>query len=45
MMGSLGPISTVLLAYFFLGETLTTVQIIGAVVVIAGVMIGESNKP
>ncbi|MEP4531958.1 MAG: DMT family transporter [Cyclobacteriaceae bacterium] len=45
IMGSLGPISTVLLAYFFLGETLTTVQIIGAVVVIAGVMIGESNKP
>lgn len=44
IMGSLGPISTVLLAYFFLGETLTIVQIIGAVVVIAGVMIGERKK-
>jgi drug/metabolite transporter (DMT)-like permease len=44
IMGSLGPISTVLLAYFFLDETLTLVQLLGAVVVIAGVMIGERKK-
>lgn len=41
IMGSLGPISTVLLAFFFLGEQLTLLQIIGAIVVIAGVLIGE----
>jgi drug/metabolite transporter (DMT)-like permease len=41
IMGSLGPISTVLLAYVFLDERLTIVQILGAIVVIAGVMIAE----
>ena len=44
IMGSLGPISTIVLAYFFLGEMLSTIQIIGGVVVIAGVMIGERKK-
>ncbi len=44
IMGSLGPVSTVVLAYFFLDETLSLIQIIGGVVVIAGVMIGERKK-
>ncbi|MFY0600806.1 MAG: DMT family transporter, partial [Cyclobacteriaceae bacterium] len=41
IMGSLGPISTVLLAYFFLNERLSLIQFIGAAVVITGVMVGE----
>lgn len=41
IMGSLGPISTVVLAFIFLDEKLTILQMIGAVVVIAGVLIGE----
>ena len=35
--GSIGPISTVLLAYLFLEERLSSLQIIGSVVVIMGV--------
>lgn len=41
ILGSLGPISTVMLAYIFLDERLTYIQILGAIVVIAGVMIAE----
>ena len=44
IMGSLGPISTIVLAYFFLDETLTIIQIVGGAVVIAGVMIGERKR-
>ncbi|WP_258102774.1 DMT family transporter [Marinoscillum sp. MHG1-6] len=44
IMGSLGPISTVGLAYLFLDERLTLIQIIGAIVVISGVIIGERSK-
>ncbi|NJB69750.1 drug/metabolite transporter (DMT)-like permease [Saonia flava] len=35
--GSLGPISTIILAYFFLDETITSVQVIGMLIVILGV--------
>jgi drug/metabolite transporter (DMT)-like permease len=38
MIGSLGPVSTLLLATLFLGETLTELQIGGAVLVMLGVL-------
>ncbi|MFK7899920.1 MAG: DMT family transporter [Cyclobacteriaceae bacterium] len=41
--GSLGPFSTILLAYFFLAETLSWVQVIGAVIVITGVYIANKK--
>ncbi|MCF6297362.1 MAG: DMT family transporter [Flavobacteriaceae bacterium] len=37
ILGSIGPISTILLAYLFLGERLTFWQIIGSIVVIIGI--------
>ena len=37
ILGSLGPVSTIILAYIFLGEQLTYVQLLGMLVVIAGV--------
>ncbi|MDW3197513.1 MAG: DMT family transporter [Cytophagales bacterium] len=42
--GSLGPVSTIVLAYFFLEETLSTTQFIGGLVVVAGVMAAEKFK-
>ncbi len=38
IIGSLGPVSTILLAILFLGESLDWYQVIGAVVVIGGVV-------
>lgn len=38
IIGSLGPISTIVLAYIFLGEVLTVYQFVGAAIVIAGVI-------
>lgn len=43
IIASLGPVSTIVLAYFFLGENLSYIQILGAVVVILGVYV-ISNK-
>lgn len=37
--GSLGPISTIILAYFFLGEQITQIQLLGILVVIFGVFL------
>ncbi|AXT49951.1 DMT family transporter [Aquimarina sp. BL5] len=37
IIGSLGPISTIILAFFFLGESLSQIQIIGAAIVILGI--------
>ena len=37
ILGSLGPISTIILAYFFLDERLTVLQLAGMVVVICGI--------
>ncbi|MBT8313119.1 MAG: DMT family transporter [Maribacter sp.] len=42
--GSLGPISTIILAFFFLDETISLVQIFGMLVVIAGVMLVSRIK-
>ncbi|MGD1947613.1 MAG: DMT family transporter [Croceivirga sp.] len=37
ILGSLGPVSTIILAYIFLGEQLTYLQLLGMLVVIGGV--------
>lgn len=37
ILGSIGPVTTILLAYVFLGEQLTVLQLFGMVVVISGV--------
>ena len=38
ILGGIGPISTIILAWFFLGESLTTAQIIGTLFVVCGVL-------
>lgn len=42
--GSLGPISTILLAYVFLGERLTSWQLLGASIVLIGVFVVTQKK-
>ena len=44
ILGSLGPISTIILAYIFLEEKLSLLQIFGAVIVIAGITVISSKK-
>jgi drug/metabolite transporter (DMT)-like permease len=44
MVGSVGPISTIYLAYLFLGERLSLVQISGSILVLAGVLIISMEK-
>lgn len=44
IIGSIGPISTILLAYFFLGESLSYLQIIGTIVVITGIFFVSKSK-
>jgi len=41
--GSLGPVSTILLAYIFLGEVLTLVQLAGGVVILGGILLAEGK--
>ena len=38
IVGSVGPVATIFLGFFFLGEPITVVQVAGAVLVLAGVM-------
>ena len=38
---SMGPISTIVLAFYFLGERLTPLQLVGGIVVISGVFVAE----
>lgn len=45
IVGSFGPISTIILAFIFLDERLTIVQILGSIVVILGVVYISRNKP
>lgn len=42
--GSLGPISTIILAYFFLGEQISGIQMLGILVVIFGVSLVSRKK-
>ncbi|NBC83730.1 MAG: EamA family transporter [Bacteroidetes bacterium] len=44
ILGSFGPIATIILAYIFLNETITTAQMAGTAVVISGVMIINLKK-
>jgi drug/metabolite transporter (DMT)-like permease len=39
IVGSVGPVATIFLGYLFLGEPITVVQVAGAVLVLAGVLI------
>ncbi len=42
--GSLGPISTIILAYFFLEEILTLTQLVGGLIVMVGIIAAEKFK-
>ena len=44
MIGSLGPVSTIVLAHWILGETLSVPQIAGSVLVLAGVLVISRAK-
>lgn len=44
MIGSIGPVSTIYLAYVFLGERLSLVQITGSILVLAGVLMISLKK-
>ena len=44
IVGSVGPISTIILAYIFLGERLGQLQLLGTVVVIGGVLLISLQK-
>ena len=44
ILGSLGPVSTIGLAWIFLDETLTWYQLVGAVVVIGGIYVAERKN-
>ena len=44
MVGSVGPVSTIYLAYIFLGEQLSMVQISGSILVLAGVLMISLKK-
>ena len=39
LIGSAGPVATIFMAYLFLGETIVGLQIVGAVLVLCGVML------
>lgn len=38
IIGSIGPVATLVLAYLFLGESMSTMQVLGAVLVLVGVL-------
>ncbi|WP_117880060.1 DMT family transporter [Aureibaculum luteum] len=44
IIGSIGPVSTIILAYIFLDERLTLMQLLGAVIVIIGITLVSFNK-
>ncbi|MCB5190692.1 DMT family transporter [Methylobacillus arboreus] len=44
MIGALGPVATIYLAYVFLGEQLSLIQFLGSVLVLAGVMMISLRK-
>ncbi len=44
MIGSIGPVSTILLAYVFLGEQMSPEQIAGSMLVLAGVLMISLNQ-
>jgi drug/metabolite transporter (DMT)-like permease len=44
MIGSVGPVSTILLAYVFLGERMSIEQVTGSILVLAGVLMISLKK-
>ena len=44
LIGSVGPISTIYMAYLFLGESITVLQIAGSALVLCGVLIISMNS-
>jgi drug/metabolite transporter (DMT)-like permease len=44
IIGSIGPVSTIVLAYFFLGERLNAIQWLGTLVVVAGILLISLRK-
>jgi len=44
IIGSIGPVATLVLAYLFLGETMSSMQILGAVLVLIGVLFISMRK-
>jgi len=44
IIGAIGPVSTIVLAYFFLGERLYPMQMLGTLFVISGVLLITLNK-
>ncbi len=44
IIGSVGPISTILLAYIFLDETVSGIQLIGTAIVLAGILLITIKK-
>lgn len=45
IVAGIGPISTIILASLFLGETLTLLQFLGAILVIIGIVVTSLKKP
>ncbi|MEM6316467.1 MAG: DMT family transporter [Bacteroidota bacterium] len=44
IIGAIGPVSTIILAYLFLGEVMYPIQIVGTIIVISGVLLITLNK-
>lgn len=44
VIGSIGPVATLVLAYLFLGESMSTIQMFGAVLVLTGVLFVSLQK-
>lgn len=44
IVGSIGPLSTILMAYFFLHETISTLQLVGTVLILGGVLLVGKQK-
>ena len=44
IVGSIGPVSTIILAAIFLGERITIYQLFGTAIVIAGVLLITTSK-
>ena len=44
IVGSVGPVSTIVLAYFFLGESIFAMQIVGTILILFGVLLISRGK-
>jgi drug/metabolite transporter (DMT)-like permease len=44
IVGSIGPVSTIVMAYFFLQETVSGLQLLGTCLILAGVLMVGKQK-